>query len=139
MTKKIKKLALATAVAVVYAGFCITGNFGRSMSDKKTDLLLRNVEVLSGTESKDGETFSSKELCIAMGGNWNEASHCTASGFEDSTCTISGEISLFGVTLKGSYSKGKKYKIAWDRYSCSESAGNCCTKQGLYSSSKKLA
>lgn len=35
------------------------------------------------------------------------ASVCKESGFESTTCKVSGEISLFGVTIKGSYEKEK--------------------------------
>ena len=67
------------------------------------------------------------------------ASQCVESGFESVTCTIKGEITVFGVALKGEYSKGSTYRIAWARYQCVTSNGNCCKKQGLYSGDTKLA
>lgn len=67
------------------------------------------------------------------------SSVCVNSGFEQVTCEISGEITLLGVTIKGTYKKGQKYPIAWARYECKNSPGNCCKKQGLYSGEKKLA
>lgn len=143
MTKKFKGIAMGAAVAVACAGSYVAGNFGRPSSSRTSDLLLQNVEVLSRAEDdvkeEPDKIKGPKEACLSEGGNWNEASHCTGTGFENSTCTISGEISLFGVTIKGSYSKGKSYKIPWARYSCAQSAGNCCKKQGLYSGNEKLA
>ena len=35
------------------------------------------------------------------------------SGFETVTCEISGEVSAFGITIKGSYKKGNRYSISF--------------------------
>lgn len=61
--------------------------------------------------------------------------------YEEKThvCEISGQISAFGVTISGSYKRGKKYSIAWARYTCANSPGNCCVKQGLFSGEEQLA
>lgn len=61
-------------------------------------------------------------------------------GFETVECKIDGEISLLGITVKGSYyKKGSKYSIPWASYRCESAPGNCCVKQGLYSGEEKLA
>lgn len=109
---------------------------------QKNSLLLENVEALAVDNEKGGEddlTIARKQECFQKGGNWDEASHCVESGFETFECQVSGELSMFGITVKGSYTKGKSYSIAWARYECQISTGNCCTKQGLYSGDTKLA
>ena len=67
------------------------------------------------------------------------ASLCVDSGFETVECEISGQISAFGITISGSYKRGKKYSIAWARYTCTPSSRNCCVKQGLFSGEEQLA
>lgn len=101
------------------------------------NLLLQNLEALA--EGEEEPYPEERRDCINKGGNWNMASVCVASGFESSKCTVSGEITVCGVTVKGSFEKGKKYYIAWARYECKDSKGNCCTKQGLYTGETKLA
>ena len=69
----------------------------------------------------------------------NMASICVASDFFCQPCTVSGELTIGVVTIKGSYSQGKSYPIPWARYQCQQSQGNTCTKQGLYTGDTKLA
>jgi hypothetical protein len=110
-----------------------------SSAVEEADLLLANVEALADTYEVSKEEKTREEECYSAGGNWNMASVCVANGFETIDCTASGEISIFGITLKGSYSKGEKYVIPWARYECKESKDNCCTEQGVFSEGKKLA
>ena len=100
------------------------------------ELTRRNLEVLLDGE---WETEFTREACLSDGGNWNMASVCVATGFENTTCKIAGKISCFGITIEGSYEKGKTYPIPWARYECKDSPTNCCKKQGLYSGNIKLA
>lgn len=92
-----------------------------------------NGESLSGDgeSSNSGEEFN-RENCLKKGGNWNMASVCVDGGIIQKQCEISGEITILGATFKGSYKKGKLYNLAWERYSCQNSQGNCCTKQGVF-------
>ena len=67
-------------------------------------------------------------------GYWNMALICTDSGIEKLTCERTGELTLWGFTVfKVSYKKGEKYELAWERWACTTSTGNCCLsdKQGL--------
>ena len=131
-----KKNLLLSCVVVFIATLFIKTKLFPSKLHEENSLLILNVEALSQTEEPYPEE---RKKCIEEGGNWNMSSVCVASGFEHVTCKLSGEIILFGVTIKGSYEKGKKYPIAWARYECKDSSGNCCKKQGLYSGEKKLA
>lgn len=129
-----KKILISTAVAAIFAAtiLIIVNN-----NDSLSTLFEDNVEALADTETT-GDEKDAKE-CKDNGGNWNMASQCVDSGFQTTTCTISGEISFLGITLKGSYTKGKAYTVAWARYTCVYSSGNCCIKQGLYTGETKLA
>lgn len=91
-----------------------------------------NGESLSGNgESGNGSSAYTREECLRKGGNWNMASVCVDGKAECFKCEVSGEISVLGITLKGSYTKGNTYIISWARYSCQTSEGNCCTRQGV--------
>ena len=49
-------------------------------------------------------------------------------------CTISGQLTVAGYTiLNASYSKGNTYNVTWERWECTNSAGNCCiaSSQGV--------
>ena len=131
--KKIKIL-----LAVAFMGMLSYGTYSAydSMSSNTSNqLLLENVEALASGEGIP----ASYADCLAKGGNWNMASVCAEGGFYDSECTVSGEISAFGIILKGSYTKGNSYHIPYARYNCVNSSGNCCIKQGLYTGETKLA
>lgn len=99
-------------------------------------MLSKNIEALTQAEEPYPEERSK---CISEEGNWNMASVCQDSGIERFSCSVSGEISAFGITLKGSYEKGESYNIPWARYTCTASSGNCCKKQGMYTGETKLA
>lgn len=139
MNKEKRKPLTLLALFVIGMSTFVVANYTQSRTQRTYDIMLQNVEVLTQLEEESEEMIARRESCYNNGGTWNESSHCEASDFEDFTCTVSGEVSLFGVTIKGSYTKGKTYKLAWARYSCVESKMNCCTKQGLYSGNTKLA
>lgn len=134
MKKQIIVLSCVAAVAI--ATFVGKKAYEPSLNES-SNLLKQNVEAL--TQGNEEPYPEERKACIEKGGNWNMASVCVASGFESSNCTVAGEITIFGVTVKGSYEKGKMYSLPWARYECKDSKGNCCTKQGLYSGSQKLA
>lgn len=131
------KKGLLLSVIVITALAAVTSY--RAFFPKTTIAALmldENIEALTqGEENYPQE----RTKCLEEGGFWNMASVCADAKIEMVTCTISGEITLFGVTLKGSYTKGRKYSIPWARYTCTSSIGNCCKKQGLYSDKTKLA
>lgn len=132
---KKKKIFLLCVVAFTTTLLIKTRPFVSNIQDGKS-LLIQNVEAMSQNEEPYPED---RKKCIDEGGSWNMATTCEESGFEYVTCKVSGEISLFNVTIKGSYEKRKKYHIAWARYKCTFIPGNCCKKQGLYTGEQKLA
>lgn len=106
-------------------------------ANKSYDLSMASIEAISNGdngENGDGETgganITSSEKCHEQGGYWNMALTCAGGGVESVSCGVTGEISLFGVTVKGSYTKGKAYPIAWERWSCVTSTENCCVSSG---------
>lgn len=131
-----KKTLMLSCVATIISVAVVGTKTCEPQVFMSNNLLTQNVEALSQDEEPYPEE---RRKCIDSDGSWNMASVCDNSGFETATCKISGEISLFGVTIKGSYEKGSKYSIPWARYKCIESSGNCCKQQGLYSGGKKLA
>lgn len=109
---------------------------------------MKNLAVLTGDETgddgiEDTDTPegipTTREACLAAGGNWNMASVAENCGFESVKCEYSGKISIFGISIEGSYKKGEEYNIPWVLYKCVPSESNCCMKQGLYSGEMKLA
>lgn len=104
--------------------------------DRGTALLIYNVEALSQSpESLEGES-----ACRLEGGIWDHYSTCEDGGIITTSCTTSGEITAFGVTLKGSYQSGCTYYLAWARYSCEHKQdGYCCTEQGIYVNGIKVS
>ena len=132
-----KKVIISTFAIAAMALTAFTGY--KTFGPKKTmaDLILdENIEALTQGEEPYPEE---RLLCIAGGGNWNMATICSDSGIKTVVCTVSGELSVFGITLKGSYTKGNTYFIPWAKYTCTNSNGNCCKKQGLYCGDNKLA
>lgn len=69
--------------------------------------------------------------CQAHMGVWGMFSKNVDGGTNSVTCEIEGEVSVAGVSIKGSYRKGKSYTISWSRYSCEKAEGNCCVIQGV--------
>ena len=109
-----------------------------SLSDSTTRVEVeRNLESL--TAPPEEPYPEERAACVSSDGNWNMASVCEAGEISEVTCTVSGEVSICGIIIKGSYTKGKTYSIAWARYKCEASQGNCCKKQGIYSGETKLA
>lgn len=111
---------------------------GLSVSDnEKSTIVLSNIEALMSSEngelSGDGEGGNyTREECLSKGGNWNMASVCVDGGTIQKQCEVSGEITIMGITIKGSYKSGKLYNLFWERYQCQSSSGNCCIKQGMF-------
>lgn len=85
-------------------------------------------------EGVGGSIASTEEECRQKNGYWNELLDCADGGVSSQTCTIEGEITLLGVTVKGSYTKGNSYTLTWARFACRSSNGNCCNgnAQGIY-------
>lgn len=65
--------------------------------------------------------------CQAHMGVWGMFSKNVDGGTNSVTCEIEGEVSVAGVSIKGSYRKGKSYTISWSRYSCEKAEGSVGT------------
>ena len=116
-------------------------------SDKSlSGLALENLNVLAyaegGTgggstnpfEGVGGSIASTQEECFQKGGYWNELLANEDGGVTQQTCTVSGEITFLGTSIKGSYTKGNSYTLVWARFACRRSDGNCCdgSRQGVH-------
>lgn len=132
----VKKLILVMSVT---AGslLCFSIKNYNAHSNVMNNTHLNNIVALTSNES--GMDITTREGCMLFGGIWGMGTIAKSSGFESISCEISGEISIFGFTLKGSYKKGEKYVIPWVLYTCETSEMNCCLKQGLFSGSVQLA
>lgn len=133
-------------ISIVAVSVGLIGYVCYELQTTKSELLspaaLANIDALTDFEGETGnnEDIALREGCIHSGGNWDMASILASCGFETVECKVDGEISFLGITLKGSYyKKGSSYSMPWASYRCESSAGNCCTKQGLYSGENKLA
>ncbi len=132
-TKRITITVCGISIAAIFA-FTIYSEIQNRLHPM-SEIAKCNLEILMRSEDDD---FTRSD-CLGDGGNWNMASICMECGFETATCKIAGKISCFGITLEGSYEKGKKYSIPWARYQCQSAPTNCCKKQGMYTGDTKLA
>lgn len=77
----------------------------------------------------DGEGTTPEEKCHNKGGIYNAFLQCADGGVTNVTCTINGELSIWGITIfKASYTKGNSYPVRWERWACITGNGNCCIK-----------
>ena len=118
-------------ISISFFAGCVIALMNFTETSKLDYLLEANIEALAQMEPAVG--------CIAEGGNVDMASVCQDGGIVQVTCEIAGKITVFGVTIEGSYKKGQVEYIAWARYACVASTGNCCKKQGIYMDETKLA
>lgn len=133
---------------IIFGAFClavagmsvVSINYFCNKKVLVSELTLQNVEALSQDDtSLSVEEQQRRSLCYSKNGYWDMASVCEDGKVEYVTCTYSGELVIAGFTvIKGSYQKGKRYPIAWARYKCVTSKGNCCTEQGIYVDGKKV-
>jgi hypothetical protein len=81
-----------------------------------------------------GAGIASSTECYSKDGYWNMSMVPVNSGVVNMTCTIAGELSLLGITVKGSYTKNQSYLLMWMTMGCTSSSGNCClaNNQGIY-------
>lgn len=84
-------------------------------------------------ESDTGANITDAKKCHDKNGYWNMALVSDTGGVITETCTKSGEISVLGITIKGSYQKGNSYSFSWSNWKCVSSTGNCCLsdQQGI--------
>jgi hypothetical protein len=94
-------------------------------------LSLANVEALAD-EITSGAGLDQSN-CASNGGYWNMALVCDGGGVNSVQCQIDGSISLFGISVSGSYKQGTTYNVGWERWACVISPGNCCiaSSQGI--------
>lgn len=134
-----KKKKIYVAVALIMGALAVFNVKTVLEVNHDYDLVMASIDALSetsGDETGDGETgatIKGEDKCHENNGYWNMALVCASSGIEQVTITVTGEASVLGVTVKGSYTKGKKYSIMWERWECVASSQNCCLsdKQGL--------
>lgn len=111
-------------------------------ANRNYDLAMTSIDALSedgegesggGGESDTGANIKEESKCHDRNGYWNMALVSDSGGVITQNCTVSGEISILGVTIKGSYEKGKPYSFSWSNWKCTLSNGNCCLsdKQGI--------
>lgn len=139
MKKKMVYVAAALiigAVTVFNVKTVLDANRNYDLAITSIDALSENGEGESGGggESDTGANIKNENDCHDKNGYWNMALQCAGSGITTQVCEKSGEITVWGVTIfKYSYKKGKSYDIAWERWACITSQGNCCLsdKQGL--------
>lgn len=130
------------AVTVFNVKTVLEANHVYDLTMTSIDALSENSDGESGEsggstgdgESNTGADITKESECHKRNGYWNMALQCADSGLETVTCERSGELTIWGFTIfKINYKKGKEYKVAWSRWACVTSAGNCCLsdKQGL--------
>ena len=124
-----KSLFLLPCIAAVAIATFVGTKALKSNASESNALLMANVEALSA-ETEDSEE---RRNCVNNGGNWNMALCCVDGGTVTKTCEVKGEITVFGVTVKGEWKKGQTVTAAWERWSCVASTGNCCkiSEQGV--------
>ncbi|MBR1573634.1 MAG: hypothetical protein IJ652_02160 [Bacteroidales bacterium] len=122
MKKNVKIIVSVISVAAL-AFVCGVKSKNHSM-----DLFEMNVEALASIE-----VYGDEETCRTNNGYWNMALVCADGGIISQTCTVSGELTIMGVTIKGNYTAGNVYNGCWARFSCTNSSGNCCNagEQGI--------
>ena len=101
--KKTLFSGLAVLAIAAVAGWNMNFN---SQTKGMSDVALANVEALA-----DGESTQN------IPGYWLK---CFNTGVGTETCTISGKITVLGITIEGNYQKGNSYSYSWEAYQCSE-------------------
>lgn len=131
-----KKLLVLTFAALAIVSFISKNNSLQS----KSVILNSNVEAIASPDDPTWFEMQTMIMCFTNGGNYNMATTCTEAGFYyRQKCKITGQMTIFGVTINGDFLEGHKYDIPWARYTCVDSDGNCCLKQGLYTGNIQLA
>mgnify|MGYP001048267638 CR=1 FL=1 len=133
-----KKLFLLTFAALAIVSFISKNNSLQS----KSVILASNIEAIAGDEDDDPDFWirMKQYSCYEANGSWNMATILKDQGFfEETKCKVTGQLSVAGVTISGSFEKGKKYTLPWASYTCTQSDQNCCKKVGLYTGETKLA
>lgn len=137
-----KKKMVYVAAALIIGAVTVFNVKTALDANRNYDLAMTSIDALSedgegesgeGGESDTGANINDESKCHDRNGYWNMALVSDGGGVETQKCTVSGEISILGVTIKGSYEKGKPYKFYWSNWKCIISNGNCCLsdKQGI--------
>lgn len=140
------KKKMVYVVAALIIGAVTVFNVKTVLDANRTyDLAMTSIDALSedgegdggngggGGESDTGAHIKDEDECHNKNGYWNMALVSDSGGVITQKCTISGEISILGITIKGSYQKGENYHFSWANWKCVASNGNCCLsdKQGI--------
>lgn len=123
--------------AITLCAFVTTAILNVQMIQKTNNtiaLTMTTLESISDDENSTGggvdvETgggIGDEATCRSIGGYWNMALVLADGGISSVKCVKTGELSLMGKIINGSYTIGKEYNVTWKRYSCSTVTGNCC-------------
>jgi hypothetical protein len=91
-----------------------------------SDVMLKNIEALSTDEAPPTGAGLPQDECSDQQGYWNMALVSSGAGVNSVQCEVDGSISIFGITIIGSYKRGQPYNVSWDNWTCVTSNGNCC-------------
>jgi hypothetical protein len=134
---KRKSIFLGAVIsAAMFVGIFINPSLVSTTKNKTSNLTLERISSYTG-EGEGVDLFTgaglNQEQCATHQGYWNMALIAKECGVETVTCGITGEISLLGVKLAGSFIKRKPYVIYWDLFACTQATGNCCmaSNQGI--------
>ncbi|MDR1737744.1 MAG: NVEALA domain-containing protein [Candidatus Symbiothrix sp.] len=126
-----KKIICGIAVLAIAAVAAVNVTKSNTKTTALTDIQLANVEALADNELSipTGQTE-----CQQNCGYWNMALVCADGGVESVTCTVKGELTVWNIKIvSASFEKGNSYSVAWERWECQNSTGNCCpyNEQGV--------
>lgn len=127
-----KNKRIYIAVMAIVTSICIASYTGYKQLETsampKCDLFTVENAVAIGETMPNYYALAD---CQAHTGVWGMFSKNVAGEVISVRCEIEGEVSVAGMTIKGTYRKGKSYTISWSRYSCEKAEGNCCVIQGV--------
>jgi hypothetical protein len=126
---KRKILGIIAFMVVTFATFNVVLN--NDKSEKFSNLTLVNIAHANDIET--GAGITSQAECQSQYGYWGMALVLASEGVNSVQCEVEGEITFFGMTIFGSFTKGKPYNIAWTFWACNTASGCCCigSSQGI--------
>ena len=121
-----KQILIAASLAIIIiAGYHLYKVHQIQTSKNLSKLVLANIEALADGEDSDKKR---EKECHDEGGYWDMVLICTDGGIEETECTVSGELSIAGFKISGSYKKGEVYSVSWERWECKDHKKECCIK-----------
>lgn len=125
---KTKSFLIAVSVLLVAAAATINVYVANnSTKSALNNVSLLTLEALTAAEKyPSGADITNPAECSQRSGYWGTYMKCIAGGIEQVTCTVSGKLTFGVITIEGSFTKGSKYPIAWERYGCETLQNSCC-------------